>query len=1092
VEYRLLGPLEVRGSDGLFALGGAKQRGLLALLLVNANRVVARDRLIEGLWGERPPETAVATIQVYVSRLRKLLPPGALETRPPGYLLAVEPEDLDLTRFELLVDDARGAEPVRARERLRRALALWRGPPLAEFGDQPFARVEAARLEELRLAALEKRIEADLALGLHTDLVAEVERLVAENPHRERLHGHLMLALYRSGRQAEAMAAYRRMREALDEVGIEPGAAIRQLERQILTQDSALDPAPQLLTGDVVLPGPLRPVSPFPFVGRAAELATLRGLLERAEAGAGGMVLLEGEAGAGKTRLVRELANEAAGRGVLVCYGMSDAVVVTPYQPLREWLEFLVSVCDPDVLRGCVGAQGQHLMPLVPGLAPLPGEPTPESETGADRFALHAAATELLVRVSSRWPLLLVLDDVHWADAETLHLLRRLARKATEAQWLVVAAYRRHDTSRELEVTLADLQRVDTVTRLRVGGLDADEVSAFIRASTRAEPTSRLVSVVGELTDGTPLLVCELWRELVASDAVEVAEALVRLTRPIEELRSPEGVEQFVTQRLSRLSSGARRFLEFAAVAGPRFELRVVAAAVSREGVALTRAVEQATRSGMLEELTDPVASYRFTHELIRRAVYDRISGLRSRDLHLRIGEALEETHGPDLSGLLPELAHHFTIAAPLAGKARAVDYNLRAAEESMASFAYGEAASRLSIALDLGIEDARERLRVQIELGHLLYETGRIAESDEVLTAGLSAATTLEERGLATRALVHSLIQRLSTDPGTRSADVIPLAEEAVKTFEQLGDAGGLALAGRLLAGALSREGRIEESFAAAERALEHAEAAGDRATRRAIIGLIARQLCDGPTPAPEGITRLDGLRARSRDDPMLDAAIRQFLAVLLAMTGCLEESREHLRASTPILAEVAQERFSLPIRWVAAETKELAGDRAGAERNLTVQFLRTRGARGDEPDARALRAAASLALHCADQGRWEEAANHLLYGAEVDRSEPARGKVYTPLRLAARGRVAAHRGELAEARRLAMESVEIAERGGRLNDRARVWLALADVQRANGRESDARTAVARALELYERKGNVVAAARLREAQSTEQVAGG
>ena len=242
--------------------------------------------------------------------------------------------------------------PARASSLLREALALWRGPPLAEFGEEPFARVEAGRLEELRLAALEERIEADLALGRHAELVGELEVLIAEHPQRERLRGQLMLALYRSGRQADALEAYRDARAALDELGLEPGAALRQLEQQILTQDAALELARErLLAGErVALPGPLVPAPPFPFVGRAGELATLRALLERAEGGEGGLVLLAGEAGGGKTRLVRELAHEAAARGVLVLYGASDAAVSTPYQPLREWLEFLLRVCDPDAL----------------------------------------------------------------------------------------------------------------------------------------------------------------------------------------------------------------------------------------------------------------------------------------------------------------------------------------------------------------------------------------------------------------------------------------------------------------------------------------------------------------------------------------------------------------------------------------------------------------------------------------------------------------------------------------------------------------------------------------------------------------------
>jgi DNA-binding SARP family transcriptional activator len=228
VEFGLLGPLEVRGDEEPLRLPARKQRALLALLLLHANRVVGRERLIDQLWGEDPPETAVKALQVYVSQLRKLLPAGMLMTRPPGYVLEVEPEAVDLLRFERLVAEARACEPARASVLLREALGLWRGPPLAEFGEEPFARVEATRLEDLRLAALEERIEADLSLGRHAELVSELEALVAEEPHRERLRGQLMLALYRSGRQAQALEAYRAARAALAELGLEASAPLRR------------------------------------------------------------------------------------------------------------------------------------------------------------------------------------------------------------------------------------------------------------------------------------------------------------------------------------------------------------------------------------------------------------------------------------------------------------------------------------------------------------------------------------------------------------------------------------------------------------------------------------------------------------------------------------------------------------------------------------------------------------------------------------------------------------------------------------------------------------------------------------------------
>lgn len=246
MEYRVLGPLEVRDGGRSLPLAGAKQRALLALLLVNANHVLSRDRLIDELWGDEPPETAVQSLQVYVSRLRKLLPADTLLTRPPGYLLEVGPDELDLQRFERLLADGHEAlaegDAARASSVLQEALALWRGPALAEFAYEPFAQPEIGRLEDLRLAAVEQRIEADLALGRHADLIGELEALIAENPYRERLRGALMLALYRSGRQAEALAVYQDARHALvDELGIEPSGTLQRLEKAILIQDEQLD-----------------------------------------------------------------------------------------------------------------------------------------------------------------------------------------------------------------------------------------------------------------------------------------------------------------------------------------------------------------------------------------------------------------------------------------------------------------------------------------------------------------------------------------------------------------------------------------------------------------------------------------------------------------------------------------------------------------------------------------------------------------------------------------------------------------------------------------------------------------------------------
>jgi DNA-binding SARP family transcriptional activator/pimeloyl-ACP methyl ester carboxylesterase len=251
MDFRALGPLEVVDDGGrLLRLGSRKARALLARLLFEANRTVSVERLIDELWGEEAPESAVKMIHIHVSALRKVLPPGTLQTRHPGYALEVEPEAIDVARFERLRAEGRAAldvgDAVTAAARLRSALSLWRGLPLAEFSE-PFARVEAAHLEERHRLCLEDRVDADLALGRHADLVGELEALARRHPLRERLRGQLMLALYRSGRQADALASYREFRGAMDaQFGLEPSPRIRELEGQILRQDTALDGRPQV------------------------------------------------------------------------------------------------------------------------------------------------------------------------------------------------------------------------------------------------------------------------------------------------------------------------------------------------------------------------------------------------------------------------------------------------------------------------------------------------------------------------------------------------------------------------------------------------------------------------------------------------------------------------------------------------------------------------------------------------------------------------------------------------------------------------------------------------------------------------------
>jgi DNA-binding SARP family transcriptional activator len=1089
VEFRLLGPLELIDDEGqVVGLPAGKPRALLALLLLEAGQPVSVDRIVDGLWGERAPATAANAVRGYVSRVRKLLGEGRLLTCSPGYLLQTEPESVDVLRFERVRREAAVAAGEgrwqQAAELLGEALSLWRGAPLAEFKEEPFARVEAGRMEQLRLAVLEDRFDADLALGRHGAIVSELDTLIEAHPHRERLRGQLMLALYRSGRQTDALRAYREAREALDELGVEPAAPLRELERRILTQDPALDrPHPRLLTpavaGRVPLPGPLLPASPFPFVGRLDELVTLRALIERTEQGEGGLALVAGEAGAGKTRLVRELAHEVAGRGVFVCYGISDASVTSAYQPLLEWLEFLLRVCDPDVLRDCLGADGNTLTRLVPELSRLTEAPSPDrGEIG--RLALQRAVTELLTRMSRVQPLLLVVDDLHWADGETLHLLRRLARTAPEARLLVLAAYRNRgeEIGPAFADTLADLSRLDAVTRLSLDNLSAEEVSAFIRGSTGADPPAELAAAIGELTDGTPLLLCELWRDLLEGGTVEVSHT-VRLTRPLAELRGPERVRDVVRQRLARLAPETTALLELAAVAGARVQLPVLAAASGCAPSALGSAVEEGVRGGMIEELSEPALTYRFAHELVRRAVYERVTGLRRTELHLRVGEALERSHVGDPSRVLSELAHHFTIAAPLGGVERAVGYNLRAADAATAAGAYDEAAARLSAALELGVSDPRQRARVKVELARLFAETGRRPQANAILSAVLDAAAGLKDRGLAAEAVLE-LLGRQAGDPQFDSEAMRRDAEAAIEVFLQLGDRRGLARARRRRALAWEYEGRWSEACADLERARVDADACGDQDMRRWVIGSLARALCHGPTPVGEAICRCQELRAQHPGDRVLEAIVTRCLSSLYAMAGRFDDARDSVERSSLVLDRLDRRTASAIYRTHSAEARELLGDVAGARKELLARWHLKAGW-DHTPDLRAMASAYYVALLYCDDGCWVDAERCLDYGRDVPvphsfRTAFARG-------LAARARVAAHRGDLVEALKLARGAVELAGQSDDLNLRARVWLALAEVLRANGNGAEADIAVATAARLYEAKGNVAAATSLRAA---------
>jgi WD40 repeat protein/DNA-binding SARP family transcriptional activator/energy-coupling factor transporter ATP-binding protein EcfA2 len=513
MRFGVLGPLEVEADDGPVVVGGQKERLLLALLLTRPNRVVPVETLIRGLWGQHPPATAAKTLQSHVMRLRRALEPGrgrgaaseVLVTREPGYLLRVASGMLDAARFEELTGVARRAladgAAQTAATTLRQALDLWRGQAFEEFLDSDFGAAEAGRLAELRLVALEDRIQADLRLGRHRELVAELEGLVREQPLRERPWAQLLLVLYRSGRQADALLAYQRARSVLvEELGIDPGAELRRLQVAILAQDPGLDLPAMAGPGPAQqLPEALQQLGPA-FVGRAAELAWLRAAWAKASHGQGGAVFLTGGQGMGKTRLAAELARQVHDQGGRVLYGRCTAAASDPLQPFAEAL---------------VGG-GASVRDL-----PVPSIGQSGAGFGEQLAGLLAGWTDAVV--------LLVVDDLHLAQPPTLEALAALAAAAATRRLLVLGAHRQEVAIPALAALVEQLDPSGTGCR-RLGPLDQDEVAQVLALYQSDQTALAAAGAVLEATGGVPLLVHQAAADRAQTQAANQVEETARQT----------------------------------------------------------------------------------------------------------------------------------------------------------------------------------------------------------------------------------------------------------------------------------------------------------------------------------------------------------------------------------------------------------------------------------------------------------------------------------------------------------------------------------------------------------------------------------
>lgn len=729
MDYRILGPLEVLDGDREVKLGSHKQRAILAILLIEAGRVVSTDALIDRLWGDEPPATAVATLQAYLSNLRRALEPDRSIRQPSkilvstsnGYSLRVDEGELDAAHFEHLFHGGKELLEkqrfVEATTSLEAALSLWRGGALSDFEFDSFANQEISRLEELRMSALEARIEADLALGRHGKLVAELRPLVERHQLRERLRGQLALALYRDARQADALEVLREGRARLaEDLGIDPGPELRRLEEAVLRQDSELDWQPPPRAAAVALHlGPL--------LARDAELDVLERAAESARSGWGRLVLVGGEAGIGKTRLAEEFT--AGNHALEVLWGRCLEGEGAP--PLWPWVQVLKAASEAHSTEELLGSAGNeasdlvHLLPEV--LAADPGlHPSTVRDAEEARFRLNVAVTALLTRLASARPVAVVLDDLHWADVASLRMLEHLAGELRQASILVVATYRDVEVSRDhpLSDALATISRLPVVERIMLSGLGVEEVGSYVSSVAGFEPTPASVRMIHERTEGNPFFVAELTRLLQNEGALN-DDASLALGSAI-----PANVRDVILRRVSRLPDASERVLTSGAVIGREFPVDLLASVEGLDWDGVLDLIEPAIASRVLVAGTSAMGRYRFSHGLVRETLYDNLTPVKKARLHLRVAESLESRREHGEVGV-SEIAHHFFQAAGAGPADKAADYALRAADHALAHLAFEEAEDQLRRALDVlelvpaRPERARRELSVQTRLGGLL-----------------------------------------------------------------------------------------------------------------------------------------------------------------------------------------------------------------------------------------------------------------------------------------------------------------------------------------------------------------------------------
>ena len=757
MRVTLLGSVAAEVDGAVVALGGPRQRAVFALLALNVGRVVSLDYLVRVLWDDDPPAQATMALQSLISRLRRVLAslsegeacPQIL-SQPPGWVLDLDPESVDVTRFRARIVEGRrllSREPAAAAHVLRDALSLWPSSALGEMEITRFAQEDVAALEQSQLDAQELLFTAELACGA-TQVVAEAARqFVVKNPYREGAWVSLCLALYRSGRQVDALAAVAELRAALAEgLGLDPSVKVRELEHQILIQDPALDVArgrdSLVAAEDLVIPTASPEISRHgsgrqdtapsePIVGRHEALAILDEVLDQAARGRGRAVVVHGPAGIGKSTILRTLEARAADSGGVTVHGagVADCPAFWPWVVVvRELVSKSPGLVEPSSTSA--------LATIDPATFPLPEGLSNADDPMLGRTRLYRAAIDLIIAARRRGPLTVVLDDVQALDQETASLLSVALPELTAQGVLFVLGLRTEDTG-ENDPARWLLEHVprDEVVRIQLTYLTSAEVGEAIAVLAGSTPDPAVTQAIWARSRGNPLFVAELVRLLVSEDRLDPDGVYSAL---------PSEVREVLRRRLDRLPATTVSLLAVAALVGRATDVALLARITDTKEDDVVDGCESAVLAGLLVDDEATPGRYTLSHDLVRQTLVEAIAPARKVRLHARIGRALNEASDPT-SEQVVEIARHLALAVPVVGAAGALPSVLAAADDALSRLALNQAEQYLmdAVALAAQLKSPEERAAVEAKVRSRLALTRVYAKGpasiggDALLAAG-------------------------------------------------------------------------------------------------------------------------------------------------------------------------------------------------------------------------------------------------------------------------------------------------------------------------------------------------------------------